>query len=170
MCKCGKRSIIDAIGRVVENFYEVYTPHYGSATTAGKTIIAGPVEIAEAFECSGGSGFIRSATIREFGTSQKLDIDIVFTSVEPVALAVNHVTGFIETSPLSGCISFAAGDYVDKQDYWEAQANLKFPISVCNKSLITGSGRKLWFYLVARDAKTFTSSTRLAVSITIESD
>lgn len=173
-CNCEKRPIIDAVGKSVKNFYEVYVPYYSGATTSGKTIIAGPIEIPDAFENCGGSGIIRSCTVKEFDTSQKLPFDIIFAGLDGYAISTNTTTAFdatvAEANYLQDSIEIAGADYVDKGQYQEARASLVKPLTVFNRATTEGDKKKLWFYVVARGVKTFTSATRLAIQISIEND
>jgi len=173
-CDCSKRAVIDAMGKSVKNYYEIFTPYNAASTTAGKTIVAGPIAIPDAFEMCGGSGVIRSLTIKEFATSQKLSLDVIFCGNDGHAVAENAVTAFDATVAadifLQPTVTVDTSDYVDKGDYQEVQHDFKNPFSVFNAASAEGDKRKVWFYLVARAVKTFTSSTRLVVEIAIESD
>lgn len=173
-CGCTKRSVIDAVGKSVKNYYDVLTPYSAGATTSGKTIIAGPIAIDDAVEMCGGSGVVRSLSIKEFGTSQKLDLDIVFAGNGDHAVATNTVPAFdatiAEDIMLQDTIPIATGDYVNKVDYQEARFEFKSPFSVFNAASAEGDKRKIWYYLIARAAVTFTGSTRLVVEMAIESD
>lgn len=170
MCGCDQRPIIDAVGKSVKNYYEVITPYTG-ATTSGKTILAGPVKIEKAFEACGGSGMVRSGSVKEFGTSVELDFDIIFAGNPNYAIATNTTTAFDATiaddSKLQDAIEVTS--YTDKGQYREARPSF-LPLSVFNASDAEAEKRDLWYYLVARGVVTYTSSTRLAISLTIESD
>ena len=171
MCCDGKRTIVEAQGKSIEPFYKLITPYNLGATTSGKVIFAGPVEITNAFEACNGVGSLLSLSIREFNTptKQKLDIDVVFLHTAISALTINAVTGFTDASPVLDTVSIVTADYKDKGDYWEARADLSTPFIVYNASEASTDKHKLWFLLVARDVKTYTSVTRLGISINIES-
>lgn len=170
-CGCEQRPIIDAVGKSVKNYYEVIAPYSSGATTSGKTIAAGPIEIAGAFEMCNGSGVVRSASVKEFGTTQELDFDIVFVGNDGYTITTNTTTAFDATiaddNKLQDAIEITT--YTDKGQYREAKPTFA-PLSVFNASTTETEKRKLWYYLIARGAVTYTGSTRLAVSITIESD
>lgn len=175
MCaKCDARPIIDAVGKSVINYFDTIIPYYAGVTTSGKTIFACPIEIENAFEMCRGSGLIRSGSVKEFGTSEKLPFDIIFAGAGGYAVSTNTVTLFDASNAagnyLQDTITIAGADYVDKGDYQEAKFNITKPISVFNKSSDEGHKKSLWFYLVARGVKTFTSDTRLVIHIAIESD
>lgn len=170
-CNCEKRPIIDAVGKSVKNYYEVIAPYSGGATANGKTIAAGPIEIADAFEMCNGSGVIRSASVKEFGTTQELDFDIVFVGNDGYTIATNTTTAFdatiAEDNKLQDAIEITT--YTDKGQYREAKPTFA-PLTVFNASTTETEKRKLWYYLIARAAVTYTGSTRLAISIAIEND
>lgn len=173
-CDCNKRPIIDALGKSVKTYHEALTPYYGGATAAGKTILAGPIAIIDAFEQCKGSGVVRSFSVKEFGSAQKLAFDVIFVGAEGHSIATNTVTAFDATIAaanfLQDTITVAAADYVDKGDYQEARFVLSSPLTVFNRTTVEGSQRELWFYLVARAVKTFTVDTRLILQFSIEND
>lgn len=170
-CGCNKRPIIDAVGKSVKNYHEVIVPYYGGATTSGKTILAGPIEIEEAFEMCKGSGVIRSCSVKEFGTTQELDFDIIFVGVDGYTILIDATTVFSATNAAANFLqdTIEITTYLNKGQYREARPTFN-PLSVFNGSETEGKQRSLWFYLVARGAVTFTSDTRLLIQITIEND
>ncbi len=170
-CGCNKRPIIDAVGKSVKNYYEIITPYSGGATTSGKTIAAGPIEIEDAFEMCNGSGVIRSASVKEFGTTQELDFDIIFVGNNGYTILTNTTTAFDATIAVDNKLQDAieVTTYTDKGQYREAKPTFA-PLTVFNASTTETEKRKLWYYLVARGAVTYTGSTRLAVSLAIEND
>lgn len=166
-CGCSEREIIGADGKSIKNYYELLTPVAG-ATTAGKTIVAGPIAIDGAFEICNGNGVIRSFSVKEFVTGLKLDLDAVFFCLQPPTKTTDTSTSISSSSGVLDSIGVVEADYKDKTDYWEARASVVNPLKVFNKATADADSRKLWFYLVARGAKTYTSGTRLLVQITIE--